>query len=753
MPQPKRAEQLTFTSDTKEKAAYDAYIEECAQGIATINADSLEDYDPFAVPEADRTAFDKFLMAFKTIEKNDPDLAEDIKESSSMGGYRRFGAYKNLLNTPYGFASVFGDMIRETVRHLNNNVLDGKISGFFAKNEEQQKLLSDFAMLFLPTEPTPEELAREEEQKQQERERELEQRKREREAAGLGDELDPETVKPAVQAHAKQAFDVTLRLMDTEKHRAGSDLYTSMRNSVTDLRGEPGEWKDADKERAVKNCLAYIQGKESHRWTESGRERFQMAMTTLGALLPPEDFQKEIDRVNRVRAGRWFGLGGPQLKAEDFTSKESLVDLTKAAKGLNDYCTDCEESRQNALEYAKKKEASYVQAYLAKMVAACELGGEKGYARIDDVKEQQLVDRANEIIGGKGFFDKRKDGMSYLAEELTEKPELAEQLLGDGTKDPMEIGRAVAKKAAEYELTLVTRNCAEVLGHAKRDRPTRDEWLAVESQLAKLTAAGLMARERRDGQFLDLRSLNKDGGMDQLEKKTEEVKNQPWFKATMANLTVGALPNGTNLSTITEQARTGKVDALLSACDAAKEMKQEELQQRADQYDVDTWRKVKLANGKVIGIDTPAGQLQLAEQKAREAKAVNARTTAATELLAARLVADKYKDKLFEPNPETVELKKSLMTQIQKSPDRKKKDKTPMDQAIEQCHDAVKAVRFKSNEGEGFFLELTTAVKEQDMGKFMDSVSTVAQKGKELNEINKQKKQQKKEDGAPKIGS
>ena len=756
MPKFLKAEELSFTSgNTKEQAAYNAYLQQCAEAVSSINVESLEDYDPFAVPEEERTAFDKLLMVIKTLEQTRPDDAADIKTKCPPNAYQKFGNYKNLITTAPGFAAIYGDMIQETVRRMNECIYEDGDIAMGEMTEEQQKLLNGFAELFLPVERTLDEREREKEAKGQPEvgEEEPEAPRQSREPDGLA----PETVKPAVQEHAEQAISATIRLMDTEAHTTGSDAYMNMRNSVNFLDSSKESWAETNKEQAVKDCLAYIRGKESQRWTQSGRERFQAAMTTLGALLSPEDFQKEIDRVNRVRAGRWFGLGGPQLRAQDFTSEKAISDLSKAAKGLNDYYTDCETCRRQALDYARKKDAEWTHAYLSRMVADCELGGENGFTRISEERENELVNRANEIIGGEGLYSKWNSGLSYLANELTEKPELAKQLLGDGNRDPMQIGRAVADKAADCELSLVTRSCADVMEQTRQymqgEEPSRSNWLSIEDQLAKLTAAGLLARDREDGKLIDLRS-REGGGRALLEQRTKEVKTELWFKAVMAELTAPAdklggesLLNGTKLPAIIEQARAGKTDALLSAHDRAKELN-ETLSQRAEQYDVMTWRKVKLGSGQVVGTDTPAGQLQLAVQKAREARA-SERAAAATELLAARLTADRYKDALLQADPAAVELKKKLMEQIQKSPNRQNPNKTQMDLAIEQCHDAVKAVKLKSS-GQRFLDELGKAVKEQDMGSFMNGVSAVAQGGRDINLENRKKLSNKENAAAPK---
>ena len=80
MPKFIKAEELSFTSgNTKEREAYNAYLQQCAQAVSSINVESLEDYDPFAVPEEERTAFDRFLMVIKTLEQTRPDDAADIK--------------------------------------------------------------------------------------------------------------------------------------------------------------------------------------------------------------------------------------------------------------------------------------------------------------------------------------------------------------------------------------------------------------------------------------------------------------------------------------------------------------------------------------------------------------------------------------------------------------------------------------------------------------------------------------------------
>ena len=256
-------------------------------------------------PYQELNEFEKLMLFLAVYEEKAPSTAPRLKKDI---GYQDLVTGDQFIKSPEQLEeTVKGFFSREVRKGFKHYVVDNTFALKRFESPEEKQLLSDVAAIAGMEKELSDALAPAEQK--------------------VPEEAEP--LAPDVTQMDKSVLETMKAFFQSEKHSEGSTLFETMRSRALEIGERDGKmwaWRD-DREQLIAACKDYITNKEGERYTQKGRERFQMAMTLLGDLMDPADFQKEIDRVNRVRSAKWFGRGGPALSAEDFRSQKNLAEL------------------------------------------------------------------------------------------------------------------------------------------------------------------------------------------------------------------------------------------------------------------------------------------------------------------------------------------------------------------------------------------------------------------------------------------
>lgn len=480
--------------------------------------------------------------------------------------------------------------------------------------------------------------------------------------ANLGGETEQRGFRPEI-ADAAQAF------FASAAHGKGSTRYNAMRDSVKALlekmSGDPNNIPTQEREAAVAACRAYIERKENERVTQSGRERFRMAMTMLRELLPPNEFKQEIERINAVRRGT-------PLKADEYATDKNTSALNAAA-GKRDYYGAYEEEHDELFAILNGKNVNDrvvgVTGCLTKMMHFWEQRSEKGlHVTVD---EDAMLKYARGMLGmgdhSEMKLDDREVGLLVAVNKLIDDPDYRGEMLSE---EQLKNGMPLLKKEiVKEELRVGMRPFLSEMEKGTCFNP-KDETILfdrteeLETQLAHCAAAQLLAREAEEkgnATMLDLHSVN---GKIDLQNKAAELRKTKWFKATMGEIITTSAGKQSSfgdmsLNGIIEALNNNDPTKLLTVYDKMqkRELGENELTGSLDEYDVHMQHKFRTDKGVIVRKDSPAGQMHLAFLEAKNANSSSTSKAAIANVLAARLVCENHQDK-FNQTLATVEQEK-----------------------------------------------------------------------------------------------
>lgn len=524
-------------------------------------------YDPRNKLRGEMTALDKLWAVLKSLQEKDSALFSRVVVGLDDVNFRNPGRFTSMFrlnpnpsNAGEAFRQVFGEPVKKLLAEYNNCLPDG----FASLSQEENQLMEDLAAPFLS------------------KQAELNEQQNDQPQNVQPGNPQPQNVPAAAkwQPHALSVFRAAKSFFEAEEHIEGSLAFGSMRAAAQQLaqHEDPLSRNDTLRQHLIQYCRDYIKGKEAERATQSGRERFTMAMTLLSAALPPEEFAREVDKVNRIRADKWFGRGGPALSPDEFKSEKNISALL-AVGYEKDIHARCEELQKKLAEACKRSAGKAqvdpeVMDCATLLMAYAEQAEEKGgFNAMPD--EDAAKARARELLDHrqgerrKGGFD---NGVLAVGQMLMTDATFRANLL---SVDPAQAAKNASRAAKDLEpMAAMYDHAVSLRRIAVRNQETGFSHMVkmeIEEHLAAIAAVHLLTQKHNElhpGQALDLHS---EEGKKRIEQKTLEVKANSGFKMALMELYEPTMryPN-LRLQTILDEAARGKAATLVGVTTDAR---------------------------------------------------------------------------------------------------------------------------------------------------------------------------------------